>query len=354
MLLKSFRYLLLPFSLIYGAIIWFRNWLFDKKYFRSATFNFPIICVGNLAVGGTGKTPMAEYLISFLKNNYKTATLSRGYKRKTTGFAIANDNTTALEIGDEPMLFHQKFPDITVAVGESRLEAIPQLLQERPETELIILDDAFQHRSVNAGLNIVLTEHSNLYTRDFMLPAGDLRDVRTSIKRADIIVVTKCEPGITLREKKRLLRELKPLDKQFVFFTKIEYAQPYHLFTKEETTINFNDTVLLICGIANPRQLKEYLTIKVHSYEMLRYPDHHIFDMDDLDEIKKEFSKISVIDKLILTTEKDAVRLLKFEPELRHYPIYVLPIQHAFLFDESALFEKTVTGFISSFKKNDL
>jgi tetraacyldisaccharide 4'-kinase len=348
-MLKSFRYVLLPFSLIYGAIVWLRNWLFDKKYLKSATFNFPIICIGNLAVGGTGKTPMTEYLIRFLKNDFKTATLSRGYKRKTTGFAIADERTTALEIGDEPMLFHQKFPGITVAVGESRLEAIPQLLQARPETELIILDDAFQHRWVNAGLNIVLTESSNLYTRDFMLPAGDLRDVRTSIKRAHIIIVTKCEPGLTLREKKRLLKELRPLKEQSVFFTKIEYGHPYHLFNKQEITIRFNDTVLLLCGIANPRQLKEWLTAKVHSYDMLRYPDHHIFDMDDLDEIKKEFEQITAADKLILTTEKDAVRLLKFEAELKDFPIYVLPIRHAFLFGEAAEFEDHITRFVRSF-----
>jgi len=187
MLLKSFRYLSLPLSFLYGIIIWCRNWLFDKKIFKSASFNFPIICVGNLAVGGTGKTPMTEYIVSLLQHQYKVATLSRGYKRKTKGFAIANETTTAIEIGDEPMQFHQNFPNITVAVGEERLVAIPQLLHQRPETEVIILDDAFQHRQVNAGLNIILTDFKNLYTRDFMLPAGDLRDVRVSSKRAQCI-----------------------------------------------------------------------------------------------------------------------------------------------------------------------
>lgn len=169
-MLKSFRYLLFPLSLIYGAIIWVRNFLFDKKIFKSAKFNFPIICVGNLAVGGTGKTPMTEYLIEMLQPNYATATLSRGYKRKTTGFAIANATTTALEIGDEPMQFHEKYPAVTVAVGEERFEAIPQILHARPATKVIILDDAFQHRSVIAGLNIILTEFKNLYSRDLMMP----------------------------------------------------------------------------------------------------------------------------------------------------------------------------------------
>jgi len=194
MLLKSFRYLLLPITWMYGCVIWLRNKLYDKNILKSSSFNFPIICVGNLATGGTGKTPMTEYLVRLLKKDYKTATLSRGYKRKTTGFAIADEDTTALEIGDEPMQFHQKFPDVTIAVGEERIVAIPQLLHDRPETEVIILDDAFQHRQVRAGLNIILTDYSNLYTRDLILPAGDLRDVRSSSKRADIIIVTKCNP----------------------------------------------------------------------------------------------------------------------------------------------------------------
>ena len=195
-MLKSFRYLLLPISLVYGGIIGLRNWLFDKKILKSSSFNFPIICVGNLAVGGTGKTPMVEYLIRLLKDEFNIATLSRGYKRKTKGFAIANEKTTALEIGDEPMQFHKKFSTITVAVGEERLVAIPQLLHDKPATEVIILDDAFQHRYVNAGLNILLTEYNNLFTRDFMMPAGDLRDVKSSKIRADIFLVTKCKNNL--------------------------------------------------------------------------------------------------------------------------------------------------------------
>jgi tetraacyldisaccharide 4'-kinase len=182
--------------MIHWGILFLINKLFDWKILKSATFNFPIICIGNLAIGGTGKTPMTEYLIEQLKIDYKISTLSRGYKRRTRGFAIANENTTAIEIGDEPMQFHQKFPDVLVAVGEERLFAIPQILHQKPETEVIILDDAFQHRRVNAGLNIVLTERSNLYTRDFIFPAGDLRDVRSSIERANIIVVTKCSENI--------------------------------------------------------------------------------------------------------------------------------------------------------------
>lgn len=342
---------MLPVSFLYGAILWIRNWLYDKNYLQSAVFNFPIICVGNLAVGGTGKSPMVEYLVLLLKKNYAVATLSRGYKRKTIGFGIANENTTALEIGDEPMQFHQKFPDITVAVGEERLVAIPQLLHDKPGTELIILDDAFQHRQVRAGLNILLTEYTNLYTRDFQLPAGDLRDIKKSAGRAEIIIVTKCPHNLSREEKEMITRELKPKEGQSVFFTEILYAQPYHLFKKNTVIITPDTDILLICGIANPKPLKEFLSTHVNTYDMLLYPDHHIFSIDDLDEIKKQFKKIQSRNKIIVTTEKDAVRIMKFENELQDFPIYVLPIQHSFMFNEGVPFYILVEQFVNSFKK---
>lgn len=350
-MLKSFRYLLLPFSLLYGAAVWVRNRLYDKNILKSASFNFPIICIGNLAAGGTGKTPMVEYLVRLLKNDYQTATLSRGYKRKTRGFAIAGNNTTALEIGDEPMQFHQKFPDITVAVGEERLVAIPQLLHEKPGTQVILLDDAFQHRPVKAGLNILLTEYKNLYTRDLMLPAGDLRDVRSSRHRADIIIVTKCKPSLSESEKEEIRKEIDPDEHQHLYFTCISYTRPHHLFSKALSDIRPETEILLVCGIANPAPLKEYLATHMHSYEMLRYPDHHIFHSDDLADIKKHFSKMASADRIILTTEKDAVRLLKFEEELKDFPIYVLPIEHSFLFNEGHLFDFAVTSFVKSLLK---
>ena len=353
-MLKSFRYLLLPVSFIYGGIIWLRNWLYDKNYLKSASFNFPIICVGNIAVGGTGKTPMTEYLVRLLENDFKIATLSRGYKRKTTGFAIAGNNTTALEIGDEPMQFHQKFPGLTVAVGEERLVAIPQLLHEKPETEIIILDDAFQHRYVKAGLNIVLTEYRNLYTRDFMLPAGDLRDTKKSVNRAEIIVITKCKTDLSEKEKKDICKEIEPQKGQSVFFTEITYSKPYHLFNKNCITITSSTDILLVCGIANPKPLKEFLTTNVHSYDMLQYADHHIFSIDDLNDIRQHYEKIISTDKIILTTEKDAVRLHKFEAELKTFPIYVLPMKHTFLFNEAAIFDNSVKNFITSFQQKNI
>ena len=325
--------------------------MFDKNILKSSDFNFPIICVGNLAVGGTGKTPMVEYLVKFLKDRYKTATLSRGYKRKTKGFAIANENTTAIEIGDEPMQFHQKFPDITVAVGEERLVAIPQVLHQKPETQVIILDDAFQHRTVRAGLNILLTDYKNLYTRDLMMPAGDLRDVKQSSKRADVIVVTKCRAELSAAEKQKIIHELNPLPKQQVFFSEIVYDEPYHLFGGGKGILNASTDVLLVCGIASPKPLKDFLTTHVHTYDMIRYPDHHIFTTDDLTEIKKHYEKLNPSSRIILTTEKDAVRLQKFRKELADYPVYVLPIRHRFMFDEAEKFESVITAFIGSFTR---
>lgn len=350
-MLKSFRYLLLPITWIYGAVIWLRNKLYDKNILKSSSFNFPVICVGNLATGGTGKTPMTEYLIRLFKKEYKIAILSRGYKRKTTGFAIADANTTALEIGDEPMQFHQKFPDVTIAVGEERIVAIPQLLHEKPETEVIILDDAFQHRQVKAGLNILLTDYSNLYTRDFILPAGDLRDVRSSSKRADIIIVTKCKPLLDETEKRKIIEEINPSKKQSVYFTTIMYGSSYHLFTKQIIDITPEHDILLVCGIANPAPLKAHLTQQADSYDMLRYPDHHIFHSNDLKDIKEQFAKIKADKKLVLTTEKDAVRLEKFESDLKDFPVYVIPIEHKFLFDDEDKFRNQVNAFIQKMKK---
>jgi tetraacyldisaccharide 4'-kinase len=350
-ILKSFRYLLLPFSFVYGAIVWVRNWMYDKKILRSSSFNFPVICVGNLAAGGTGKTPMVEYLIRLLKKDFKVATLSRGYKRKTKGFGIAEEANTALDIGDEPMQFYKKFPEVTVAVGEERVVAIPQLLQERPDTELIILDDAFQHRSVQAGLNILLTEYKNLYTRDLPLPAGDLRDVRTSAKRAQIIVVTKCKQYLSEEERQAVIKEIDAAPHQKVYFTEIQYGKPYHLFLKKELDVPKDTGILLVCGIANPNPLKDFLTRHFHSYDMLRFSDHHIFNTDDLNEIKKQFEKIKSNSKIILTTEKDGVRMKKFENYLIDFPLYVIPIQHRFLFGEAENFNRAVMEFVRSFAK---
>ena len=349
--LKSFRILLLPFALLYWAGISLRNWLYKKNIYKSTSFGLPLICVGNLSVGGTGKSPMVEYLVRLLQDKSKVATLSRGYKRKTKGYALANEQTTALDIGDEPMQFHLKFPGVPVAVGEERMDAIPQLLHDRSGTEVIILDDAFQHRKIKAGLNIILTDYNNLFTRDFYLPTGDLRDLKNSYKRAEIIIVTKCKPDLSVVEKEKIIKEINPLEHQQVFFTAIEYGQLYHFSAKKNIDLDSNAEVLLVTGIANPRPLKKLLEEHSNSYHMLQYSDHHIFTIDDLNEIKKRYLTIETTNKIILTTEKDAVRLTKFNNEIADLPLYVIPIRHHFLFNEGEIFDKTVTGFIQDFKK---
>ncbi len=349
--LKSFRILLLPFALLYWLGISVRNWLYNKNILKSATFGLPLICIGNLSVGGTGKSPMVEYLVARLKEIFKVATLSRGYKRKTKGYALANENTTALEIGDEPMQFHLKFPDVPVAVGEERLVAIPQLLHDKPDTQAIILDDAFQHRSIKAGLNIILTDYNNLFTRDFYLPTGDLRDLKNSYKRAEVIVVTKCKTDLTEAEKLKIIKEISPLPQQQVFFTAIEYGMLYHISNNSETELDTNTEVLLVTGIANPRPLKKVLEEHSNSYHMLQYSDHHIFTIDDLNDIKKRFEKMETTNKIILTTEKDAVRLAKFSTEIAELPLYVIPVRHRFLFEEGNKFDELVMDFIHNFKQ---
>lgn len=351
--LRSFRILLLPFAMVYGLIVMFRNWMYDKKYFASVEFNFPIICVGNIAVGGTGKSPMVEYLLNLLHTNYQVATLSRGYKRKTIGYVLADEKTTALDIGDEPMQFHLKFPEVAVAVGEKRVLAVPELLQDRPQLQVIILDDAFQHREVKAGFNILLTEYNNLYTKDFFLPTGDLRDEWASAKRSDIIIVTKCPADLSADQKRRLIRSLHPLTSQQIFFTTIEYGTPYHIYSKELRKVTDQDEVLLVCGIANPKPLKEFLLQHASTYYQKDYADHHIFSIDDLNEIKDFFSEIDSPNKFILTTEKDAVRLTKFRDELQQIPLYVIPIRHKFLFEEGEQFNAAVLSFIRNFKFNN-
>ena len=349
-LLRPIRILLFPFSLIYGLIIWIRNKMFDNGWLSSSTFNLPVIGIGNLTAGGTGKSPMVEFIITKFMDHFKLAVLSRGYMRKTSGYALANPQSTALEIGDEPMQFYNKFPSVAIAVGEERIVAIPQLLHDVPETEVIILDDAFQHRYITPGLNILLTDYNNLFTRDWFLPTGDLRDLKSGYKRADVLVVTKCPPDLSEEQRYEVIEEIKPLSHQRVFFTSIHYGIPYHLFTKEKRPLNDRTEALLISGIASPKMLKKFLADNTAAYYDMLYSDHHIFSIDDLKEIRKRFENISSSNKIIITTEKDAVRLTKFQQALNDYPIYVLPIDMKFMFGSERAFTELIANFITTFK----
>ena len=347
--LRSFRLFLFPLALVYGGIVTIRNFCYEKGWLGSVSFNIPIICVGNLSVGGTGKSPMVDYLIGFLKQQYPVATLSRGYKRRTSGYVLAGANTTAIEIGDEPMQFHLAHPDVAVSVGEKRIEAIPQLLFDRPETKVIVLDDAYQHREIHPGLNILLTDYANLYTRDFYLPTGDLRDEKKSAKRTDIIVVTKCPAELTQHQRFAIMRELNPDQHQHVFFSSIRYETPRHLFTGQLKPLSKDSEVLLVSGIANPEPLTNYLLDATKTYDAIFYGDHHIYSIDDLNAIQERFDRINDSGKMVITTEKDGVRLLKFSDRIRNLPLYVLPISLNFLFDEESKFQQLVNQYPHSF-----
>jgi tetraacyldisaccharide 4'-kinase len=350
-LLKTIRILLFPFSLVYASVVIIRNWCYEKRLFPSTSFNLPIICVGNLAVGGTGKSPMVEQLIRLLKDHYPIAVLSRGYKRRTKGYALAGGTKSALDIGDEPMQFHRKFPEVAIAVGEERIVAIPQLLHDRPDTSVIILDDAFQHRAVRAGLNILLTDYSNLFTRDWWLPSGDLRDAPSGYKRADIIIVTKCPEDLAEEDRRSLTIEIAPETHQQLYFSAIRYGTPYHIIRQAVTTVIDTDMeVLLVSGIANPGPLKRWLNDHSRTYYEMAYGDHHIFTIDDLKTMMRRFDNIVAEKKIIVTTEKDAVRLVKFKQELEQCPMYVLPITPEFLFGEDGRFRTEIFKFINAFK----
>jgi len=323
--------------------------MFDLGWIATSSFNLPLIGIGNLSAGGTGKSPMVEFIVTKIKARHTVAVLSRGYKRKTAGYALANAASTALDIGDEPLLLYMKHNDVAVAVGEERIVAIPQLLQDRPNTEVIVLDDAFQHRYIRPGLDIILTDHGNLFTRDWFLPTGDLRDMRSSYRRAQVIVVTKCPADLDEDARSSIIKEINPDPHQSVFFTAIDYGMPYHLVTKEEMPLSEHGEVLLVSGIANPAPLKKHLLHNTSAYYEILYSDHHIFTIDDLREIRKRFESIASGEKIILTTEKDAMRLMKFSNELRDYPVYVIPIRLRFLFQGENAFTELICNFISQF-----
>ncbi|AXG70007.1 tetraacyldisaccharide 4'-kinase [Kordia sp. SMS9] len=337
--MRRLRLLLFPFSVLYGAIVFVRNWLFDKGYLKSTSYSFPVICVGNLSVGGTGKSPMIEYLIRLLKDEYKVATLSRGYKRKTTGFLLADEHTTASDIGDEPLQFYHKFKnDIQVAVEAKRTVGIETLRNLSISLEVILLDDAFQHRKVNAGFNILLTPFYDLYANDFMLPAGNLREPISGAKRADVIIVTKCPTEVSAAERTRIVKKLRPKAQQKVFFTTIAYSESIYSESEELLLSSLKASeFVLITGIANPKPLLQHLNDQQLQYTHLEYADHYHFSESDIQTIKQK-----VGDKRMLTTEKDFMRL-----KGRLDKLYYLPIEVAFLAGE-AEFQGKVKLFLES------
>jgi tetraacyldisaccharide 4'-kinase len=324
-MVKLLRYLLFPFALLYGGIVAFRNYLFDKKILKSSQFDVKIIQVGNLSAGGTGKTPHIEYLIRLLKPEYKITTLSRGYGRKTTGFVFADDSSTAKEIGDEPLQFYKKFKEIEVAVDAKRVSGVFEIMSKENTPDLILLDDAFQHRQIKTGFSILLTDYNSPFYRDFMLPTGNLREFSYGKKRADAIVVTKCPELLSEEIKKQTVKRIGAGNIP-VFFSKIQYGQPVGMFNKEEISLSNYEEILLVTGIANPKPLQNQLDGYSLKVTHLKFLDHHPFTAKNIQLILSTFKAISSEKKALLTTEKDAMRLKEFQ-NLRDIEIVQIPIE---------------------------
>ena len=335
----------MPISLIYHIVLIIRHKLYDWRILKTTNFEKSVICVGNLNIGGTGKTPHTEYLINLLKDNYRVTTLSRGYGRKTKGFKPADAQCTYEDLGDEPLQYFKKFPDIQVAVDEDRVEGIRKLFSIKPIPEVILLDDAFQHRKIKAGLNILLTEYEHLYTNDHLFPAGTLRDIKSVSKRAQIIVVSKSPTKLSDEDKRKVINKLKPLEHQKVFFSYLDYKalKPWN-YQAEAFDPEMADTVLLFCGIARPQPLIDQLKERYKHLEVMTFPDHHIYTQNDAKNIKERFDRLDGERKIIVTTEKDEARLEKSPyfcqnvsepydlPLGLHFfaPLYVLPIEVRF------------------------
>ncbi len=333
------KILLLPLSIIYGFITGIRNFLFHIGILKSQSFKVPIICIGNITVGGTGKTPHTELLISALQKKFRVACLSRGYKRKTRGFILADEKSTAAEIGDEPMQIKHKFPDILMACDANRVRGIRKLLTLPSPPEVILLDDAFQHRYVQADKNIVLVDYNRPVQEDCLLPAGRLRESVHALKRADYIIVTKCPSDIQPIEKRIISKHLKIKPYQQLFFTTLKYGDIHPLFPEGLPVQPETDSsILCVTGIAQPGPYVEHLRTFTPNIIEMPYPDHHHFSARDLQQIQKTFDAIPNGKKYIFTTEKDAVRLqTALLPEQLKPVIYYIPIEPVFIHKEDLL-----------------
>lgn len=344
--------LLFPFAAIYGAIIWLRNWLYKTNFIGSTDFDIPVFTIGNLSVGGTGKTPFVEMLIELLYQHYPIAVLSRGYKRKTSGYLAVQHFHTAREVGDEPLMLKLKYPNIQVSVGEERVFAIPRLVSEQPQTKVILLDDAFQHQSVRPDINILLTTYDKPFYNDLILPLGTLREFESGKARANIIVVTKCPKNISLEEQQSITKKIQPNANQKVFFSTIEYGLNYNILNPfDSISFSKNEEQLLITGIANASNLKTYLREKNKDVVHFEFSDHHLFEQHELENIKNNYPNFTKW----VTTEKDGVRLALHKNWLieNNISVYCLPIKTVLIGENKQDFSLTVKGFLDYFYKDE-
>lgn len=354
-MLKYLRLLLLPFSAVFGLAVWLRNRCYDLGIIKATAFDLPVIVVGNLAVGGTGKSPMTEYLIRLLADRYKVAVLSRGYGRKTKGFRSVEIGMGVAEVGDEPLQFKRKFPYITVAVCEDRVVGVNKLSANH---DVILLDDAYQHRRLAPGLSVLLFSFPSLRWPRILLPAGDFRDFFVERKRADLMVVTKSPDNLAEEERRQLTGILETSARKPILFSSICYGDLMPVYGDEGMfpqgpEITPSTTILLITGIANTSQIVAYLSRKTSLLLQQKYGDHHDFTLAEARGVGRRFDTMTGVGKLIVTTEKDAQRLQRqdIRQVLSHYPIYYLPIRSVFNEPDTEVFDQAILTYCASFKQ---
>lgn len=352
-MIKYLRYLLFPFSILYGIVVFVRNKLYDTGMFKVIGFDIPVICVGNLVVGGSGKSPVTEYLVRLFPDR-KIAILSRGYGRKTKGFILADNLATAETIGDEPMQFYRKFPQITVAVCEDRVVGARRLQKDH---DLIILDDAYQHRAIRAGYHILLFEFEKLLKPQFLLPAGNLRESFSGYKRAESILITKSPEVIPMGMAAKCLNKFEDKWKENALFSGLVYQSLVPIISGEDRLCNSitKDTrVFLLTGIANPKPLLQYLGAYTDYIQHYDYPDHYRFTAADIQELVKAFKKDPATEKIIITTEKDAQRLLggTLKELLLNLPIFYLPVKIGLSAKDKIIFDQKIIAYVSSHTRN--
>lgn len=342
--------LLVILSFLYGWIIKLRNRRFDKGLRSSALFDVPVICIGNLTVGGTGKTPHTEYLIRLLKDSFRIAILSRGYKRKTKGFVLADEHSTVESIGDEPLQMHRKFPHVKVAVQEKRKRGISRLLDMFPDTQLVLLDDAFQHRQVKPSLAILMMDYNRPIYKDRMLPLGNLREHAEGMKRADIIIVSKCPADLSREQQADILQKLKPQTHQRVYFTKLSYSELYACQASSESKNAENRPLMGFCGIGSPKPFEQWLKSLNPSAKLLKFSDHHQYSKSDVARIRQEFLRIKDKEGIIITTEKDYYHLINnpYFEDLIPY-IYYVKLKIEFLNQEEEDFNEQIIEHVRTY-----
>ncbi len=344
------RKLLFPFSIVYGVVIRTRNFFYHVGILKSVTFDVPVICVGNLSTGGTGKTPLVEFLITHLISNKNVAVLSRGYGRTSIGFIEVFVNHSAQFAGDEPLQIKQKFEKANVFVCEDRVEGINTILKKHPLTDVVILDDAFQHRRVKAGLNIVITAYGNLFNNDMMLPAGNLREPASAIKRAQVVIVSKCPDDLTTIKKSQIRTELELNHQQPLFFSYLRYNDLCHLFSGEKISLSSlkQTNILLLTGIASSKLLIKFLKTRSSSVQEIKFADHHHFTNENLQSVTQKFDTIASPEKIIVCTEKDAVKLRdeKINNPIKKFPVYILPVKAEFENIEEHKFKSIIDNYV--------